>query len=248
MLILVIAAYADVNYFVYKDRMKVFEMDGSPLQRPAEPIRDALTERIVMGQYRHGERLDEQSLADEFRVSRTPLREALRMLSASGLVRHEHRRGVFVHYPSLEEVIEMFQVMAEVEAICGRYAARRIDADQLAELNAALNDCEDRADAQDIAGYYAANQRFHEAIYRASGNSFLAVEAARLHQRLRPFRRMQLDVRGRVAQSLAEHRDIFAALEQGDSVRAAQALMAHISVQGERFNDLVANYRRLAGS
>lgn len=215
--------------------------------RPTITIRDTLTEMIVTGRFKHGARLDEQSLALEFGVSRTPLREALQMLSMSGLVRQEHRRGSFVHYPSLEEVVSMFEVMAEVEAICGRHAARRMDASLMQDLEAALIACEERAAAGDPEGYYEANRRFHTTIYRGSGNAFLEAEAERLHNRLSPFRRMQLLARGRVRQSLAEHRAILAALQDGDPARVSQALLDHIGIQGERFNDLVAQYRRIAG-
>lgn len=215
--------------------------------RSALKIRDTLLELIVTGQLSHGAHLNEQKLAEEFGVSRTPLREALQLLSGSGLVRLEHRRGAFVHYPSLEEVLEMFEFMADVEALCAGYAARRIAPDQLAALKSALEACEIAAKVEDLDGYYAANRNFHRLIYQASGNSFLAQEAERLLQRLAPFRRMQLQARGRIAQSLAEHRAIFAALEAGDPAQAATALRPHVAMQGERFNDLVAQYRRIAG-
>lgn len=215
--------------------------------RPAFVIRDALIEMIVTGRFKHGERLNEQRLAQEFDVSRTPLREALQLLSSSGLVRLEHRRGAFVHYPSLEEVVEMFEFMAEVEALCARYAARRIDAGLMAQLTAALQGCENAVTAGDLDAYYLANRAFHQTIYQASGNSFLAQEADRLFRRLAPFRRMQLQVRGRMAQSLAEHRAIYDALAAGDPDLAQQSLRPHVAIQGERFNDLVANYRRIAG-
>ncbi|MFC0280547.1 GntR family transcriptional regulator [Falsigemmobacter intermedius] len=215
--------------------------------RPAEQIRDALIERIITGAIKDGERLDEQRLAEQFGVSRTPLREALQMLSGSGLVRHELRRGTFVHFPSLDEVLEMFQVMAEVEAICGRYAARRISAPALDDLARALDLCREAAARSDKAAYYAANHQFHDLIYEASGNGFLAAEAARLHSRLQPFRLRQLEVRHRLSQSLAEHEAIWEALARGDSELAGRCLFDHVAIQGERFNDLVANYRRIAG-
>ena len=217
-------------------------------ERPAISIRDALIDMIVTGRFANGERLNEQKLAQEFDVSRTPLREALQLLSSSGLVRMEHRRGAFVHHPSLEEVIEMFEFMADIEALCGRYAAKRIDESQLAKLRNALEGCEKAVAAEDINAYYAANRDFHRTIYRAAGNSFLAGEAERLLNRLAPFRRMQLLARGRLAQSLAEHRAIYEALEAGDGDRAADALHPHVAMQGGRFNDLLASYRRVAGT
>lgn len=213
--------------------------------RPALVIRDALIERIMRGLFSQGERLNEERLAQEFNVSRTPLREALQLLSSSGLVRLEHRRGAFVHYPSLDELIEMFEFMADVEALCGRYAAQRIDQERLDRLQVTLDDCEKAADAGDIDAYYIANRDFHRTIYAASGNSFLAAEAERLLNRLAPFRRTQLQARGRMRQSLAEHRAIYEALVDKDPDRAAAIVHPHVALQGERFNDLVVSYRRV---
>lgn len=214
--------------------------------RPADHIRDSLIERIITGEIANGSRLDEQRLAEEFGVSRTPLREALQMLQGSGLVRHELRRGTFVQFPGLEEVLEMFQVMAEVEAICGRYAARRMTKALLAGIGEALTECRTVAEEGDLAGYYLANRRFHSLIYAASGNRFLTAEASRLHSRLQPFRRRQLEVRERMRHSLAEHEAIFAALSLGDAELSGRRLYDHVAIQGERFNDLVANYRQIA--
>ena len=214
--------------------------------RPAELIRDTLSERIITGLVANGSRLDEQRLAEEFGVSRTPLREALQMLQGSGLVRHELRRGTFVQFPSLDEVLEMFQVMAEVEAICGRYAARRMTQTLLQEIGEALAECRMVAEGGDLEGYYLANHRFHSLIYAASGNRFLTAEAARLHGRLRPFRRRQLEVGERMCHSLAEHEAIFEALRLGEPELAGRRLYDHVAIQGERFNDLVASYREIA--
>lgn len=214
-------------------------------QRPAFLIRDALLDRFLAGQFAQGERLNEQKLAQEFNVSRTPLREALQLLSASGLVRLEHRRGAFVHYPSLEELVEMFEFMADVEALCGRYAAQRIDEPELDRLRETVTACETAVAAGDLPGYFDANRDFHRTIYAASGNSFLAAEAERLLNRLAPFRRTQLQARGRMQQSLAEHRDIFDAIAARDAERAAATLRPHVALQGNRFNDLVVSYRRV---
>lgn len=212
--------------------------------RPAVVIRDALMDRIAKGEFAQGERLNEQRLAEEFNVSRTPLREALQLLSSSGLVRLEHHRGAFVHYPSLTELIEMFEFMADVEALCGRYAAQRIDQESLDRLHRTIVACDEAADACDTDAYYEANRDFHRTIYAASGNSFLAAEAERLLNRLAPFRRTQLQVRGRLQQSLAEHRRIHDALAARDAEGAAALLHPHVALQGERFNDLVASFRR----
>jgi len=230
---------------LYTEVNELHTGDDMTTVRPALVIRDALIDRIMKGLFSQGERLNEQRLAHEFNVSRTPLREALQLLSSSGLVRLEHRRGAFVHYPSLEELIEMFEFMADVEALCGRYAAQRIDQEKLDHLQETLEDCETAADAGDADAYYDANRRFHRTIYAASGNSFLASEAERLLNRLAPFRRTQLQARGRMQQSLAEHRAIHDALAAKDADRAAAVLHPHVALQGGRFNELVVSYRRL---
>ncbi|WP_145111248.1 GntR family transcriptional regulator [Cereibacter sediminicola] len=213
------------------------------VDRRTDQIREALEEMIVEGHFADGARLDEVSLAERFKVSRTPLREAFQALAASGLVELRHRRGAFVRYPALEDVVEMFDVMAEIEALCGRYAARRMAAEDQAAIEAALLACEAAAERQEIEAYYRANHDFHHLIYRASGNRFLAGEADRLHRRLKPFRRLQLRVRGRMAESLRQHRAIFAALVAGDAEGVTAVMREHIAVQGDRFNDLAANYR-----
>ncbi|WP_134680537.1 GntR family transcriptional regulator [Paracoccus ravus] len=211
--------------------------------RRTDRIREALEEMIVEGRFADGERLDEVSLSKSFGVSRTPLREAFQALASSGLVEIRARRGTFVRFPSLEDVVEMFDVMAEIEALCGRYAARRLaQADRLA-MGDALRACEDAASIPDVEAYYRANHDFHAAIYRASGNRFLANEAERLHRRLKPFRRLQLRVRGRIPESLAEHTRIFEAIVGGDEAAVSCELRRHIAVQGDGFADLVAGYR-----
>ncbi|MFU8883079.1 MAG: GntR family transcriptional regulator [Rhodobacterales bacterium] len=212
--------------------------------RMADHVREALEQMIITGDFADGERLDEIRLAERFNVSRTPLREAFQMLAASGLVELLPRRGAFVRHPAFHEMIEMFEVMAELEAFCGKLAARRVTPDVLVAIRATVDACEAAAHAGDSDGYYRENERFHHLIYTASGNEFLAAEAQRLHRRLQPFRRMQLRVRGRLDQSLDEHRQILTALEGGDSATAEAVLRDHIAVQGGKFNDLMASYKQ----
>jgi DNA-binding GntR family transcriptional regulator len=134
--------------------------------------------------------------------------------------------------------------MAELEGFCGRLAARRVTPDVLAAIRATVDACEAAAHAGDSDGYYRENEHFHHMIYTASGNEFLAAEAQRLHRRLQPFRRMQLRVRGRMVQSLTEHRQILDALEAGDCATAETVLRDHVAVQGGKFNDLMASYKQ----
>jgi len=211
--------------------------------RRADMIADELEEMVFAGQFSDGDRLDEIKLAKQFGVSRTPIREALQRLVASGLAEQIPRRGVFVRQPGLVELMEMFEVMAELEAVCGRLAAIRISDQALAELEIANQKCQAAVDCQDTDAYYIENEQFHKIIYQQSGNSFLASEAGSLHKRLKPFRRQQLKLRGRMAQSMAEHRAVVEALERGDCEASANALRGHVAIQGEKFHSLMANLK-----
>lgn len=218
--------------------------DAPIAQRRAESIRETLEHLIITGEFSDGDRLDETRLSERFSVSRTPLREALQMLAASGLLELIPRRGAYVRHPGIIELVQMFEVMAELEGMCGRLAARRLTNDDLSALKKSAAACEAALETGDADAYYRENEHFHTLLYVASGNSFLATEARRLQKRLQPFRRMQLHVRGRMAQSMAEHHRILVALEQGDAIAAESELQDHIAVQGEKFNDLMAHYDR----
>lgn len=210
--------------------------------RAADHIREKLEQAILTGSYADGARLDELQLAERFEVSRTPIREALQSLAASDLVELVPRRGAFVRHPGFVELVEMFEVMAELEGLCGRLAARRMTDSLLEKLRMAESGCVSAKEDGDTDAYYRANEQFHMLIYEASGNSFLTGEAKRLHKRLQPFRRLQLRARGRMMQSLDEHRAILSALEAGDAEAAADSLRGHVAIQGEKFHDLMAGY------
>jgi len=215
-------------------------------RKRSDRIADALEGLIFEGTFADGDRLDEVQLAARFSVSRTPVREALLRLAQSGLVEQIPRRGVFVRQPGPVELIEMFEVMAELEAVSARLAASRISDRALAELHAANERCKLAVEAQDTDGYYRENEQFHAILYRQSGNSFLEQECLRLQRRLQPFRRVQLRVRGRMRQSMSEHEAIVAAVEAGDGEKAAEAIRQHVSVQGEKFHHLMTSLRPAA--
>ena len=210
-------------------------------QKTADRIREDIEQAILTGEFGDGVRLDEVTLCNRFGVSRTPVREALNQLAASGLVEMKPRRGAFVRVPGFAEIVEMFEVMGELEAMCGRLASKRISDEQLDRFRAACDRCEAAEAANDANGYYRENEAFHQVLYEASGNGFLRTQALQLQKRLQPFRRMQLQVRGRVRQSLDEHRRICLAVEAGDGDAAARELRDHVSVQGERFFDLMSS-------
>lgn len=207
-------------------------------------IRNKLENAIVEGSYLPGARLDPEALGQEFGCSRTPVREALYHLEASGFVKIMPKRGTFVTAWSTEQLAERFEVMAEIEASCARLAARRINEREMAAFEKIHHECRALAKAGDADGYYRHNSLFHHCIYSASHNAFLAQEAARLHLMLQPYRRMQLRVRNRLPRSFAEHDIVVEAIRAGDGEAAARALRDHVIIQGDRFHDLLAMIRQ----
>ncbi len=218
---------------------KPFNMTKSPFS-----LHDALEDRILTGQLAPGSRLDEASLAEEFGVSRTPVRQAIFQLAATGLLEHFPRRGAFVAAFGPQRLSEMFQVMAEMEALCASNAARRATLEDIVLLEASHIQCAQAADSGDSDRYYYENEAFHELIRTIGGNGFLKEEIDRLQKRLKPYRRLQLRARGRMNKSLAEHAAIVAAIASGEPADAGAAMRDHITIQGDRFADLLATLSR----
>lgn len=209
--------------------------------RMSDKLREKIEEQIATGELLPGCALDEATLVVQHGVSRTPVREALIQLAADGLVEIRPRRGAVVTSISPARLLEMFEVMAELEAMCGRLASRRMSEPERADLLAAHQACEQARADLDSDAYFYCNERFHAAIYSGSHNSFLGEQALQLHRRLRPYRRLQLRVRNRMGTSYKEHEAIVQAIVSGDAEVAAQNLRAHVVVQGERFGDLLAS-------
>ena len=220
-------------------------MNGSRL---SERLRESIEEEIATGKLLPGTRLDEVELATRFGVSRTPIREALRLLLGEGLVEMRPQRGAVVAQATPQRLIEMFEVMAELEGMCVRLAARRLTEPEMAEIEALHDACRGSAAARDADAYFYANERFHYALYAASHNTFLFEQASALQRKLRPYRRLQLRVRNRPQRSFEEHQAIVDALREGDADKAVQSIRAHVVVQGERFADLIASLARMTSA
>ena len=212
----------------------------------SERLCEKIEEKIATGELSPGSALDEATLIQEYCVSRTPVREALIQLAAQGLIEIRPRRGAVVTSIGPARLIEMFEVMGELESLCGRLAARRMKDSERTELVAAHEACEKARAEQDSDTYFYCNERFHAAIYAGSHNNFLSEQAMQLHRRLRPYRRLQLRVRNRMGTSFKEHEAIVGAILSGDAEAAAQTLREHVVVQGERFGDLLASLTELA--
>ncbi len=198
----------------------------------------------LRGHLRPDPRLDESSLAQQFGVSRTPVRQALFQLAATGLVEQIPRRGAFVVETGPIRLREMFEVMAELEALCARNAARRATRGDIQTLDGLHHACSAAAKSGDSDTYYYANEAFHEAIRSIGGNGFLHIEISRLQKRLMGFRRLQLRAQARIGASLDEHGGILDALRAGKSGDAADQMRAHVAIQNDQFTDLIATLKR----
>lgn len=216
------------------------------MKNRSEVLREAIEEMIAVGKLGPGHHLDETELAKEFGVSRTPIREALIQLASMGIIVMRPRRGAVVAEISPQKLIEMFEVMSEIEAMCARLAARRMSTTDHAELLAAHHACEEARNAPDPDEYFYRGEVFHHCIYAGSHNAFLIEQALTLHRRLRPYRRLQLRVRGRINTSFSEHDAVVNAIIEGKGDIAGELLRDHIMIQGQRFTDLIASLSRIA--
>ena len=196
----------------------------------AEHLRHCLEEEILQGALAPGTRLDEASLAERFEVSRTPVREALKYLASSGLVAVRPHQGAVVTRLTVKQLIDMFQVMAELEGLCARLAARRLTPDDRARLLDAHRGCEAVARHEDPEAFYRQNNVFHEVIYAASGNDYLEEETRMLRNRLGPYRRYITFQPGRIADSLVEHQRIVDAMLAADDAAAHDQMRLHLDV------------------
>jgi DNA-binding GntR family transcriptional regulator len=217
-------------------------MDQSP-NRLSEQLLEAIEERIVTGEYPPGARLDEVELAEAFGVSRTPIREALIRLAMIHMIEKMPRKGWAVAPASPRRLMEMFEFMAELEALCGSLAARRATPFQLQKLLAAH---EASRGVKDPDEYYRLNEVFHRALYEASGNEFLIEQTLEMQRRARPYRRLQLRAPTRIGESFAEHEEIVLAIQTRDGDLATEKLRQHVMLQGERFSNLVKSVEKLS--
>lgn len=194
----------------------------------AEELRQQLSDEIVRGTLQPGAPLDETELAQRFNVSRTPVREALRQLTASGLIESRPHRGAVVAQPSIERLTGMFEAMAELEALCAGLAAERMPAVQRHALEAIHEELRVLSYDGNPERFHAVNEHFHNAIYKGSQNDYIAEITLATRVRVQPFRRAQFRNLGRLAKSQAEHDRVVVAIMRGDRTGASAAMRDHI--------------------
>lgn len=208
-----------------------------------DEVASRLREQIFAGALPPGGFLDEATLCERLAISRTPLREALKVLVAEGLLRHEPRRGCFVAEVTERDLDDLFPVIALLEGRAAHEATLKAgDADRAAleVLHQQLQQC---ADDGRITDYYEANYAIHEAFITLADNRWLAQVIADLRKILRLARLQTLQVPGRLPQSLAEHMAVFAALKARDGAAAEEAMRIHLVRQRDALRDVARNHQ-----
>src|SRR5262252_4112655 len=201
----------------------------------AEELRLQLADEIVRGALPPGAPLDETEIARRFSVSRTPVREALRQLVASGLVEARPHRGAVVAQPSIDRLTGMFEAMAELEAICAGLAAERMTPVERHQLETVHEELRLLSYTGNPDRFHEVNERFHNTIYAGSQNTYIAEMTLATRVRVQPFRRAQFRNLGRLAKSRAGHdRDVIAIM-RGDKAGAATAMRDHIALVRDEY-------------
>lgn len=191
-------------------------------------LQDEIERRILAGEYKAGDRINENALAHELGISRGPIREACRGLVESRLLSVVVNRGFFVREIDAREAAEVYDVRAALMRVAGDALARRITDDQVAILRTLVARMDDAARAGDANAYYALNVEFHDRIVNDSENDRLRAMCEGLAKELRVYRRRSLMPPDAMHDSNREHAAIVDALAARDPIRAADALERHM--------------------
>lgn len=208
-----------------------------------ETLTMQIEQDIVEGRLKPGEKLEEEVLAARFSASRTPVREALRTLATVGLVRFLPRYGATVTKPTVSEVMELFEVVAEMEAAAARLCCLRATDEEIARLIAYHELCDEEARSGTAESYFEANTQFHRTIWSAAGNHVLEDQIVLLDRRLSPYRRFITFNPGRQQESVAEHANIAEAIRNRDEAATVRAMRDHVAVLGGDVMALARNLR-----
>jgi phosphonate utilization transcriptional regulator len=199
-------------------------------------VQAEIEQMILRGDLKAGQRINESELAGRFRVSRGPIREALRALEECGLVRAEKNRGVFVREISIAEADEIYDVREVLDELIGRRLAQNITPEQVRALKSLLTRMDAAMQDRDVKRYHALNLEFHDALVDFVGNARLAETYRRLTKELLLFRLHGLQDGGGFAVSNAEHKAMVKAITSRDPDRAGQVLREHAAASRARMH------------
>jgi len=193
-----------------------------------QEVAERLRQRIFAHELTPGTWIDEQKLAEQYGISRTPLREALKVLASEGLVELKPRRGCYVTEISRQDLDDIFPLMAMLEGRCASEAVSRATPEDIGTLREIHERLEQSAREGKIDAFFEANQEFHRKIQELSGNRWLLSVIQDLRKVLKLSRLHSLSLEGRLQQSLEEHRAIMAAMEAGNPAAAEGVMHDHL--------------------
>ena len=193
-----------------------------------QDVAERLRQQIFARALEPGSWIDEQKLSREFGISRTPLREALKVLAVEGLVTMKLRRGAYVTEMSADDVTQVYHLLGLLESDAAGEVARSAGAAELAELRALHERLEKQVRQREA--FFASNERFHLRLLEIAGNRWRAQIVVDLRKVMKLNRHHSLFRRGRLADSLAEHRAIMDALERRDASAAASLMRRHFEI------------------
>ena len=197
-------------------------------------VQRELERMVLAGELAVGEKLDELALAGRLGVSRGPVREAVRALAETGLVRLEKNRGVFVRDIPIHEAVEIFDLRAAMDELVGRRLATSITPAALKEVRGLVDQMEQAVKAKDAHAYHLLNLRFHDRLVELAGNGKLTAIYRKLIKELSLFRRLNLADGWLMPISVGEHRQIVKAIASGDAQAAGRAMFEHVMQSKER--------------
>jgi DNA-binding GntR family transcriptional regulator len=203
-----------------------------------EEIANNLRELIMSGELQEGDKIKEDELCSLMGISKTPLREALRVLSVEGLIRLVPNRGSFVSTPTFEEIREMFDVMSVLEGVCARAAAAKMGAKDLATLEKLHERLEENYRRKAQREYIRINNQYHAFIQELAGNRTLNQIVNGLRQKILLYRYQSLNLPERFAQSIQEHRDLLEAFRKKDPKKAETLMRRHLKKQCDALEKL----------
>jgi hypothetical protein len=194
-----------------------------------EDVADRLREQIFAKQLAPGSWLDEQSLAEQFGISRTPMREAIKVLASEGLVTIKMRRGAYVTEVARKDLEQIFTILSLLEGEAARETAAKATEEELNQLDYWHHRLEKAAADRDLEQFFEINGKFHELIQEIAGNRWMNGVIADLRKVLKLHRRDSLTSTGRLQNSLIEHRAILNALLKRDQAGAESAMRKHLA-------------------
>ena len=211
------------------------------MARTADKLISDIRKEVSSGILKPGDQLEVTALAERFGVSRTPIREAIRTLVESGVLETRPRKGSFVRVLSAKQLLDLFQVAAELEGMACRLAALSLTKENVEAIERGLAKCTQAAEVQNNAEYAMANLDFHTAIHNASGNDWLIEQLRQLQINLNSYRTMPYEIRGRLNKSTDEHKIICDAILSGDGEHACNLMRDHMMLQGKRLPSIITS-------